>query len=133
MGLGAVNRIVSVALNLGGYPWGMKHLIALCLLLPSLALAEVDQGPPNVPEFSPAFAAQTRAPERSSGIELEVSILASGLRNPWGIAPLPGGGYLVTERVGNLRVLGADGVLSDPLGGVPKVHAKSQGGQETDL
>jgi glucose/arabinose dehydrogenase len=35
---------------------------------------------------------------------------------------------LVTERPGRLRVIGSDGLLSDPVDGVPKVHARGQGG-----
>jgi glucose/arabinose dehydrogenase len=34
----------------------------------------------------------------------------------------------VTERTGTLRVLGADGALSQPLAGVPEVDARGQGG-----
>ena len=35
---------------------------------------------------------------------------------------------LVTERPGRLRIIGADGRLSDPLGGLPPVDARDQGG-----
>jgi aldose sugar dehydrogenase len=88
----------------------------------------VDQGPPNVPEFTPAFPEQTRAPASDSGVELEVETLASPLERPWGIAVLPDGGYLVTERPGRLRHISAEGEVSDPIGGVPEVVAQRQGG-----
>ncbi len=54
--------------------------------------------------------------------------VASGLENPWAVAFLPGGRFLVTERSGTLRVVQADGKLSDPVSGVPKVAAGGQGG-----
>lgn len=85
-------------------------------------------GAANVPEFTPAFPEQTRAPVVVSDVALDVTIVADGLNRPWGIAALPGGGYLVTERPGRLRHVAADGTVSAPLRGVPEVHAKRQGG-----
>jgi glucose/arabinose dehydrogenase len=59
---------------------------------------------------------------------VRVQTVATGLVNPWAIAFLPDGRALVTERPGRLRVLAADGSLSAPLGGVPEVFARDQGG-----
>ena len=55
-------------------------------------------------------------------------ILASGLENPWGVAFLPGGRYVVTERPGRLRLIGADGKLNAPIAGLPAIAAGGQGG-----
>ena len=60
--------------------------------------------------------------------ELEVSTVLVGLEHPWGLAFLPDGRMLVTERPGRLRIVGSDGTLSDPVGGLPEVYAKGQGG-----
>lgn len=57
-----------------------------------------------------------------------VETFATGLGVPWGLAFLPDGRLLVTEREGRLRIVGADGAVSPPINGVPKVHAKGQGG-----
>jgi glucose/arabinose dehydrogenase len=54
--------------------------------------------------------------------------VARGLEHPWGLAFLPDGRLLVTERPGRLRLVAADGRLSDPLAGVPAVAAGGQGG-----
>lgn len=62
---------------------------------------------------------------RAGAAELER--VAGGLDHPWGLAFLPDGAILVTERAGRMRLL-ADGVLSEPLGGVPAVFATGQGG-----
>lgn len=58
-----------------------------------------------------------------------VDKVVGGLSHPWELAFLPEKqGILVTERPGNLRVVSPDGQLSAPLGGVPEVWAKGQGG-----
>ncbi len=57
-----------------------------------------------------------------------VQNLASGLDHPWGMAFLPDGRLLVTERAGQLRILGTDYVLSEPVEGTPVVYAQGQGG-----
>ena len=60
--------------------------------------------------------------------DVSVEVLASGLTNPWGLAFLPDGRMLVAERPGDVRILGADGALSDPIPGVPEVYDDSQAG-----
>jgi glucose/arabinose dehydrogenase len=59
---------------------------------------------------------------------LKVETVAGKLQNPWGLAFLPDGRMLVTERPGKLRVVTKDGTKSDPLKGVPEVAASGQGG-----
>ncbi len=54
--------------------------------------------------------------------------LVDGLEHPWGLAILPGDeGMLITEKPGRLRLWNGQG-LSEPIEGVPDVHARSQGG-----
>jgi len=59
---------------------------------------------------------------------MQVQVVADGLDHPWAVAPLPDGGFLVTERKGNLRRISGEGVVSAPLAGVPEVWAQGQGG-----
>lgn len=59
---------------------------------------------------------------------LRTEVVASGLQNPWGVAFIDGGRFLVTERPGRLRVIGADGRVGEPVAGVPAVEAAGQGG-----
>ncbi|HEU5050601.1 MAG TPA: PQQ-dependent sugar dehydrogenase [Gemmatimonadales bacterium] len=59
---------------------------------------------------------------------VRTEIVARGLEHPWGLAFLPDGRYLVTERPGRLRIVSRDGTLSPPLAGVPAVAAVGQGG-----
>ena len=60
--------------------------------------------------------------------EASAEVVASGLSHPWGLAFLPGGRFLVTERPGRLRVVEADGRLGPPLAGLPQMAAGGQGG-----
>jgi glucose/arabinose dehydrogenase len=64
----------------------------------------------------------------SSAGNLNVETIARGLERPWGLAFLPDGKMLVTERAGRLRVVARDGKLSPPATGVPAVRANGQGG-----
>jgi aldose sugar dehydrogenase len=59
---------------------------------------------------------------------VQVQTIAKGLEHPWSLAFLPDKRMLVTERPGRLRIVGADGRISEPLTGVPQVYASGQGG-----
>jgi glucose/arabinose dehydrogenase len=58
----------------------------------------------------------------------DVTPVATGIRHGWGFVFLPDNRILLTERDGNMRIVGADGTLSAPLQGVPPVAARGQGG-----
>ena len=91
--------------------------------------AGVDPRPPNAPNQTPAFPGQTRAPERKADVAFNVVTVAEGLQNPWGMAFLPGGRFLITEKQpGRLRIVSTDGKLSEPVAGLPAVVARGQGG-----
>ena len=91
--------------------------------------AGVDPRPPNAPDQKPAVAGQTRAPERKANVAFDVVTIAKGLRFPWGMDFLPDGRMLVTEKQpGRLRVVQADGTMSEPVEGLPAVDARNQGG-----
>jgi glucose/arabinose dehydrogenase len=64
----------------------------------------------------------------SSAGDLAVTTVARGLVHPWGLAFLPDGRMLVTERPGRMRIVAKDGKLSPALAGVPQVFASDQGG-----
>src|SRR4051812_9317259 len=66
------------------------------------------------------------APLATKAGPVKVESLAK-LDNPWAMAFLTDGRMLITEKPGRLRVF-ADGKLSEPIAGVPKVAYKGQGG-----
>src|SRR5687768_363270 len=78
---------------------------------------------------APAQGPAPRSPgPRSIDGAVRVETVARGLVHPWGLALLPDGRMLVTERAGRVRIVERDGRLSAPLAGVPAVYARGQGG-----
>lgn len=64
----------------------------------------------------------------SEEFDFYVQTVAEDLSTPWGMAFLPNGSMLITEREGTLRLI-ADGILmEDPVANVPEVMARNQGG-----
>ena len=64
----------------------------------------------------------------SEKTKIDVQTLVSGLKHPWGMAFLPDGRMLVTERNGGLLLISADGSSKTALTGLPAIEAKGQGG-----
>ena len=64
----------------------------------------------------------------AAGEKFVVEKVVTGLDRPWGLAWLPDGRMLVTERPGALRIVETGGRLSAPVAGVPAVFVKGQGG-----
>src|SRR6195256_4920977 len=65
---------------------------------------------------------------RTEEHQFRVVKVVEGLDHPWSVAFLPDGRMLVTERPGRLRIVGAAGVLSAAVAGLPAVDARGQGG-----
>lgn len=94
----------------------------LCLALAAVIAA------PAFAQKGPSGKAPPMQVDSSAG-PVRIEQLAT-LEFPWGLAVLPDGRVLVTEKPGRLRIW-ADGQLSAPVRGVPKVYhrnAKDQGG-----
>jgi len=86
-------------------------LLAVCLLAGSAGAA---------------FALDENIATRETNIRVET--VAQGLKHPWGLAFLPDGNMLVTERPGFLRIVTPKGKIGNAIYGVPQVDARSQGG-----
>jgi glucose/arabinose dehydrogenase len=74
-----------------------------------------------------AHAQESRVVQTQTG-PLSVETIARGLENPWGLAFLPDGRMLVTEKTGRLRIVSRNGQISKPIANVPRVAARGQGG-----
>jgi glucose/arabinose dehydrogenase len=68
------------------------------------------------------------SPARQGIAPLRTHVIAEGLEHPWALAFLPEGRFLVTERVGRLRVIEADGRVRAPVAGMPVSEVGGQGG-----
>lgn len=91
---------------------------ALLVMVPALAQKDTAGEAAGVPVVGEVPA--------EKGVKVETWV--SGLAHPWGLAFLPDGRALVTERAGRLRIIDAGGKLSAPLAGVPEVLNEGQGG-----
>lgn len=76
---------------------------------------------------APAQAQEPRAVDTQAG-PLTLEVVARGLENPWGLAFMPDGRMLVTEKPGRMRIVTRAGDVSKPLANVPRVAARGQGG-----
>ena len=101
-----------------------RILLALSMGLVALC-GPLDQAGAQSPQ---AGGAPSSPQPGSVAIPNKVTDVARGLERPWGMAFLPDGRLLVTERPGRLRIVGRDGSVSAPLTGVPRVYARGQGG-----
>ncbi len=95
----------------------------LAAALPECHLLALLAPPPAQAQEAPR--SPTPAPSKLPARVVEV---ADGLEHPWGLAFLPDGRLLVTERPGRLRLVEQGGRVSGPLTGVPQVYARGQGG-----
>ena len=100
---------------------GLARLGALWAAIAVAPLASCgsgDDSPPPPPSAPPPPSTPARA-----------TVINSTLANPWGMAFLPDGRILVTQKGGSMVVLSADGTTkSNPLSGVPAVVSSGQGG-----
>lgn len=93
-----------------------------CLLIAAPLVTQCKAQPPRT---GPAQASPQPRPMDGN---VTAETVVGGLEHPWALAFLPDGRILVTERPGRLRIVDTNGRLSEPLAGVPAVHAVSQGG-----
>jgi glucose/arabinose dehydrogenase len=95
---------------------GPSHTIRLAVALAAVAALVLAAG---------AAGAQTIKTREHA---LRVVKIVTGLEHPWGLAFLPDGRMLVTERPGRLRIIRDGRLEPQPVSGVPKVAARGQGG-----
>ena len=100
----------------------MKKIV---FYLPALTLALLTL----VPGFRSDLYAQSTATQDTTGNAVfTVERLYEGFNNPWGMAWLPDGRMLVTERAGQILVFKNDKYTGVKLTGVPAVFSQGQGG-----
>jgi glucose/arabinose dehydrogenase len=99
----------------------MSRHVAIALIVTSVVTLGTNTG------LAQAAAPSSPQPKSEQG-PFEITTVADGLQRPWGLALLPDGRMLVTERAGRLRLIDENGKVSAPLKGLPKIAAGGQGG-----
>jgi glucose/arabinose dehydrogenase len=78
--------------------------------------------------YKPAFTGQTRIAGVKTTTAYKATVLTSSLTAPWGIAAMPDGRFLVTERTGRMRIVSSAGAVGEIITGIPMVNSSGQGG-----
>lgn len=101
----------------------MKRLSLLLVLI----IALVGCNGTDEPQAAAAQAEQN--PGYGSAVPPDsAETVVTGIASPWGMAWLPGGAMLITDRKGQLRLYEDGQLAPQPLSGVPEVWARGQGG-----
>jgi aldose sugar dehydrogenase len=88
----------------------------------------VETKKPNT-NYKPVFEGQTRIAGVKTKTPIEGKVITDKLDKPWGIATLPDGRFLVTQKAkGTMRIVTPDGAVSEPIKGLPAVDPAGQGG-----
>ena len=90
-------------------------------------LTSVEKEQPNS-DYKPAFNRQTRVAGYKTQTEYQVDIINTSLGRPWGMAQLPSGDFLITEKTGFINLVSKDGKTITKITGLPKVDSRGQGG-----
>ena len=126
----------------------MKNLLSLALLSSAVVYSSCNNGtashnttqdttdsiyPPvetqkGNTDYKPAFEGQTRIAGVKTTTPYDFKVVTENLKSPWGIAVLPDGKLLITEKEGTMRIVSPDGSISENIVGVPKVDWEGQGG-----
>ena len=78
--------------------------------------------------YKPALEGQTRVGSVKTATPVEAKLITTELKSPWGIAVLPDGRFLVTEKRGQMRIVSTTGQVTEAITGIPEVNPAGQGG-----
>ncbi len=90
-------------------------------------LPPVETLKPNT-HYEPAFKGQTRIHGIKTKTPYTGNVLTEKLDRPWGIAVLPDGRLLITQKAGTMVIVTTGGMVSAPITGIPEVNSRGQGG-----
>src|SRR3546814_14846048 len=75
-------------------------------------------------DYAPAFEGQTRVAGMKTTTQFKAKVLADVLNRPWGIANLPDGRLLITEKEGTLRIATQDREPREDIPGPTALHSR---------
>jgi aldose sugar dehydrogenase len=97
--------------------------LALAALVATFAVAGCEPAEPRAPDDH-----ASTDPDATATHDYQVNELVTGLEHPWGLALLPGGDILITERPGRVRLVRDGALRPEPVQGAPAAQAGGQGG-----
>jgi len=100
--------------------WRFLTFLAAIISAVALNAQQGGRASPPLPQLPQTFETAVQ--------RIRVSVVATGLANPWSLAFLPNGDMLVTERAGRLRIIRAGVLDPQPISGVPQVRVTALGG-----
>ena len=90
-------------------------------------LPPVETKPANS-KYQPAFKGQTRVAAVKTTTAFKAEKIATKIKSPWAVVPMPDGRLLITLKGGTMQIHQADGSLVKAITGFPAVDDKAQGG-----
>lgn len=103
-------------------------IIIFSLLMIGCSANGTDDSTANLEQYFP-LPTDSLEVHSSEDLNFSVQTVVEGLEFPWGIAFLPDGNVLITERdSGNLRLVKEGVLVEDPISGVPESSETGQGG-----
>ncbi|HHX82540.1 MAG TPA: hypothetical protein GX696_06100, partial [Pseudomonadaceae bacterium] len=72
-------------------------------LLACLGMALASLSPPAAAQLAPLGEGPWYYETQAPALSIKVSVVARGIRNPWGMAFLPSGNILIAEKPGQFR------------------------------
>jgi glucose/arabinose dehydrogenase len=87
----------------------------------------IDARPADLDTDHVVFPGQTDAPYHKT-VPVKVTVIAAGLDNPWALALLPSGHFLVTEKPGRILLLNSDGSRLATITNLPPIFVRGQVG-----
>ena len=90
-------------------------------------LPPVETKPANT-KYKPAFEGQTRISGVKTKTPLSFTLLNKTLEHPWGMALLPDGRFLISQKMGTMCIITSGGEIVKKITGLPAVVPDGQGG-----
>ncbi|WP_394176857.1 PQQ-dependent sugar dehydrogenase [Thalassotalea litorea] len=94
---------------------GLNFIASLLMVSPVISVTAFEDAGPKIVDST-----------LQSGYEAQ--LVTDGIDIPWGMAQLPNGDLLVTEREGEIKVVRDGKLLEDTISGLPDIHDYGQGG-----